>query len=256
MRYYLKNNKAVIVTIAVLTVLLVAGALNSITNKDSVQKKLSDKEIIELVKQEAEEFGLQEVEVIQEEKDIYNPNKINLSIKTSNFDEFDGEDLIAMDIGLHKITDYRITISYYESKGDIYICYDSALIISKNGDESYYNDFENSSSYKKIYEDEEENTNITDKGSSISYLSDEEKAVCWSVAIKAVKNNLKSPSSAQFPFSYASDGVTITKSDGIYVVNAYVEADNSFGALIRTKFLVTIERDGDLFTATDILFDE
>lgn len=56
-----------------------------------------------------------------------------------------------------------------------------------------------------------------------------------------VKNELKSPSTAKFcKFSEA----TITHNDKEYMVTGYVDAQNSFGATLRNKFIVT-------FTATE-----
>ena len=59
-----------------------------------------------------------------------------------------------------------------------------------------------------------------------------------------VKNNLKSPSSAKFP---SMNYVQIYKNGATYTVNGYVDAQNSFGATLRTKYTITIkqtEKDG------------
>lgn len=91
-------------------------------------------------------------------------------------------------------------------------------------------------------------------------VSKEEKIVCWTLATDAVENKLKSPRSAKFAFSAISDGVTITKSDNTYTVISYVDAENSYGASIRTNFIVTLEKDGygdkATFVVTAVLFDE
>lgn len=87
---------------------------------------------------------------------------------------------------------------------------------------------------------------------SSSKITDDDKNICWGLAVKAVKAKLKSPSSAKFPFSYASDSVTITKSSSTYYVNAWVEADNSFGANLRTDFTVTIEKSGSTFSVSSV----
>lgn len=75
-------------------------------------------------------------------------------------------------------------------------------------------------------------------------ISDDEFGTCWALAKDVVKSNLKSPSSAKFPFSYNSEGVSITKSGDTYTVKAWVDADNSFGANIRSNFTVTMEKSG------------
>lgn len=76
-------------------------------------------------------------------------------------------------------------------------------------------------------------------------------AKCWTVATKEVKNNLKSPSSAKFPFSAISDGVEILQDRNYYCVHGWVEADNSFGAKIKSDFIVLIEERNGQFIAYD-----
>lgn len=93
------------------------------------------------------------------------------------------------------------------------------------------------------------------QSSQSSAVSDDEKNICWTLAKDTVKNNLKSPSSAKFPFSYGSEDVSITKSGSIYTVKSWVDADNSFGANIRSNFVVTISKNGTSFRVDGILID-
>lgn len=81
----------------------------------------------------------------------------------------------------------------------------------------------------------------TDKNES---LDDDDLSMCWVVAKNAVKAQLKAPSTAKFPFAYGSDGVSITCEGNIYTVTAWVDAENSFGALIRSNFTVLVEKEG------------
>lgn len=56
-----------------------------------------------------------------------------------------------------------------------------------------------------------------------------------------VKGQLKAPSTADFPWLY-DDGVNIQALGGDqYKVSAYVDAQNSFGAMIRTKYYCDIQ---------------
>ena len=57
------------------------------------------------------------------------------------------------------------------------------------------------------------------------------KAVVYSHI--CVEQNLKSPSSAEYP--YGTDGV-VQINDSIFVVNSYVDSQNGFGAMLRTKY--------------------
>lgn len=82
---------------------------------------------------------------------------------------------------------------------------------------------------------------------TISYTltpTDDEKGFAWAVAKREVKNILKSPSTAKFPFSYYNE--TIKKASGNkFQVKSYVEAQNSFGAMVKTNFIVEFEKTGE-----------
>jgi ribosomal protein L40E len=58
-----------------------------------------------------------------------------------------------------------------------------------------------------------------------------------------VKEILKSPRSAKFPW-YDNSFVT-DLGDGRYVVYAYVDAQNAYGAMMRTKYMCTIKYTGN-----------
>ena len=69
------------------------------------------------------------------------------------------------------------------------------------------------------------------------------------MAQEFVKKALKAPSTAQFPLINA-DGVSsipTTTPDGkcAFSVVTYVDAQNSFGAMIREKYAVTVSPDGN-----------
>ena len=83
-----------------------------------------------------------------------------------------------------------------------------------------------------------------DGSASAEPVADDEKGACWALAEDVVKANLKSPSSAKFPFSYGSDGVSMTKSGNLYTVSAWVDAENSYGAELRSDFTVTMTKSG------------
>lgn len=89
-----------------------------------------------------------------------------------------------------------------------------------------------------------------------SKISDDIKAICWVLATNEVKENLKAPSTAEFPSTYNSQGVEIT-CDGIdYYVSSYVDSENSFGANLRTNFVVTIGESNGEYYVKNIFFDE
>jgi hypothetical protein len=79
--------------------------------------------------------------------------------------------------------------------------------------------------------------------------------VAIAMAKEFVKERLKSPSSASFPWSY--DEYTVTKDiDGRWRVSGYVDAVNSFNAKIRTSFLVEMRQDGESWRPTSIYVAE
>ena len=71
-------------------------------------------------------------------------------------------------------------------------------------------------------------------------------SVAWSYAKSYVKSELKSPSEAVF-CSYYDATITYDKNTGVYTIKGYVDAPNSFGATIRTKFTVNLELTGDYY---------
>ena len=62
--------------------------------------------------------------------------------------------------------------------------------------------------------------------------------LAWRYCQDAVRNQLKAPSTARFPGYDAVDGLMVRGQDGTvaYQITSYVDAQNSFGAMIRTKF--------------------
>ena len=86
---------------------------------------------------------------------------------------------------------------------------------------------------------------------------DSVKNICWSLAQDTVKANLKSPSTAKFPFSYGSDKVLIKENGkGMYEVTSRVTSENSFGAKVTTVFIVKIKDDNGTFKVQSCRFIE
>lgn len=68
------------------------------------------------------------------------------------------------------------------------------------------------------------------------------KIDAWVFAQNTVESKLKSPGTAKFP-RYSSSFVTDLGSNK-YRIKSYVDAQNSFGALIRENFIVELEITG------------
>lgn len=69
------------------------------------------------------------------------------------------------------------------------------------------------------------------------YLSEDEKNTYLYSAEEIVKQNLKSPSTADFPNWYGGNW-SVTRKDNVVTVKSYVDAQNSFGTMLRSKFAV------------------
>jgi len=63
----------------------------------------------------------------------------------------------------------------------------------------------------------------------------------WQIAKSMVKDKLKSPSTADFP--YAEDGYKIEK-DSVIIIQGHVDSQNSFGAMIRMNFVIKMQYTG------------
>jgi hypothetical protein len=77
---------------------------------------------------------------------------------------------------------------------------------------------------------------IASSGGGESSSGDDVRA--YTYAQIAVKDQLKSPSTAKFP---SMRDATISHSGNTYTVKLYVDAQNSFGATVREYFTVNVE---------------
>lgn len=68
------------------------------------------------------------------------------------------------------------------------------------------------------------------------------KSGAYSVCKQMVTDRLKAPSSAKF-LAYQERNVELTA--GVYSVNGYVDAENSFGAALRTTFYCELTYSGN-----------
>jgi hypothetical protein len=67
-----------------------------------------------------------------------------------------------------------------------------------------------------------------------------EKIDAWTTAQGYVKQHLKAPASAKFQ-EYNSDAVQKI-SESSYQINSYVDSQNSFGALIRSRYVIKLHK--------------
>lgn len=101
------------------------------------------------------------------------------------------------------------------------------------------------------------NTNDTGKGLSVNNNSSSDsfpgrELDAWVCALDIVKGSLKAPSTAKF---CAYPDATVKYNNGAdYTVNGYVDAQNSYGASIRTRFTVTLTLTEKGYTNGEVVF--
>lgn len=71
-------------------------------------------------------------------------------------------------------------------------------------------------------------------------ISESEKYMFISDAKNYVEQGLKAPSTADFPSQFLSSDWKVNRKDDVVTVSSYVDAQNSFGAMIRSNFIVQI----------------
>lgn len=76
-----------------------------------------------------------------------------------------------------------------------------------------------------------------------SSVEDDDVHGAWAYAQQFVKQDLKAPSTAEFPFGGYRHVQPL--GDGRYRVTSYVDAQNSFGAALRTHFEAVLRRAPD-----------
>lgn len=124
------------------------------------------------------------------------------------------------------------------------------IVIVTNNTKDKSSNYISSNSYSNTSYSKKSESNY-----SSSYVTDDEKGDAVAIAQDEVKSRLKSPSSAKFPWSF--DEYTITKSGDIFTVNSYVEAKNSYGTLLKIKYIVQFTVTGkDKYIVNNVIIDE
>ena len=74
----------------------------------------------------------------------------------------------------------------------------------------------------------------------------EREIMVWTIAQEYVDSTLKSPASAKYPWTPDA----VEKDGDCYIVTAWVDAQNSFGAMLRTHFRCTVCFAGETWQVT------
>ncbi len=76
----------------------------------------------------------------------------------------------------------------------------------------------------------------------------------WTYMKEFVRQRLKSPSTAEFPFGGHRDVTAL--GDSRYLVESYVDSQNSFGATLRTRFRGVIKKTQSGWELESLAIDE
>jgi len=81
-----------------------------------------------------------------------------------------------------------------------------------------------------------------------------QEVIAYIMAEDVVRKNLISPSTAEFPsVSEKYDHVAYI-GGGVYYIYSWVDSQNGFGAMLRTKFGCTMIYDGEFWLSSDLTF--
>ena len=94
----------------------------------------------------------------------------------------------------------------------------------------------------------------SDNSTNSKYSEDEIKLIIKMYVEDIIKEKLKSPSTAKFPS--LSDWSIYEESYNTYSVSSYVDAENGFGAEIRTYFSLTVTTDNEILDYSDLYYSE
>lgn len=200
--------------------------------KDYNSRKSFEKSRIAYSKEVASEYNLNDATVILNYKDRYNRiRSYNLTVESLDFEKLGDSDKLEF---INKLDVFVLTemvdiqVISNDNVYERHYLYENVL--EKNGKEYYV-----------------KNANQKQESSTSTYNSEpseDDKSFAWAAAKREVKGILKAPSTAKFPFSYLNEDIEEVDIN-TFVVESYVDAENSFGAKIRVDFMVKLERTGE-----------
>ncbi|MGO9613210.1 MAG: hypothetical protein ACLPX5_09265 [Dissulfurispiraceae bacterium] len=82
--------------------------------------------------------------------------------------------------------------------------------------------------------------------------SEERAFTAWAMHNEFIKNLLKAPATADFAPRSASSVEIL--GNNLYKITSYVDAQNSFGAKLRTHYTITLKNTGDQWKVADVQF--
>lgn len=150
--------------------------------------------------------------------------------------------------------DFVSSSKIYTFDSGLFHGYDSIYIKGEDGKFGYIDykiewDENNIVSVKESEHSSNSYTPVEEDYNSLTYhevTDDDTLSEVWTISQSFIKDQLKSPKSADFP-TYRDSNVSITNSGDYYKVTGYVDAENSFGAEIRSTFSLVLKRSGSKY---------
>ncbi|ACL75200.1 hypothetical protein [Ruminiclostridium cellulolyticum] len=242
-RIKINKKKMVLLIIVIVSLVVVICYLVSVNNK----------------------ISLYETQYTNKAKQIvadYNLKDANISMKyNGKYDGYRSYDLVVESNSFEKLEDKK-KYNLVKSLETIDVSDSSFLVLKRviSGANTYQNNVLYSNVLDKNYDEyytdgiKHNNGNIENSATSTyeKEPSDDDKAFAWTAAKKEVKERLKSPSTADFPFSYNEQYIKEVETK-TFIIKSYVDAENSFGANIRSNFIVKIKKTGEnTYTVIDV----
>lgn len=111
--------------------------------------------------------------------------------------------------------------------------------------------------YDKAKKIEDKKKAEAEKALEDSSISIAEGVELQSAAKRWVEQVIKAPSTAKYPGSWLDpyDGWSIAQNKSIYEISSYVDSQNSFGAMIRSKYYMKIKDTGGSYKMLKFVFD-
>lgn len=111
--------------------------------------------------------------------------------------------------------------------------------------------------YDKAKKIEDKKKAEAEKALEDSSISIAEGVELQSAAKRWVEQVIKAPSTAEYPGSWLDpyDGWSIAQNKSIYEISSYVDSQNSFGAMIRSKYYMKINDTGGSYKMLKFVFD-
>lgn len=236
--------KKTVVVLLVLTFAIGCGTAWRVNNANNEKIRAQKENAVNTIIEIAKSYALEDVSVELRDIEFDGYEWYYADITCSNWGQLKPRQMLntyqKMDDAVDS-ADLRVGKKKWVSLGDIYsggdtyVVYASSNTVKKNSD-TIYDDYEHSETHLSVSNRGSSSTSGKTSTSNNKDSYGHTKGDAFAIAEKAVKDKLKSPSTAKF---CSVTEATIGCSGNTWVVRGWVDAQNGFGATVRTQFAVT-----------------